>query len=144
MNLLQIARVPPICVTPDQTVQEAVDASLPAKVGAVAVVEAGALVGMFTERDVMFKVVHRRLEPGATLVRDVMTTPVMHVPPDLSPRKALELMLQHHIRHLPISEDGVEVLGMLSIRNVLQHLVNDLTTDLRHMEAFIGADSPGG
>jgi signal-transduction protein with cAMP-binding, CBS, and nucleotidyltransferase domain len=56
----------------------------------------------------------------------------------------LALMLDKHIRHLPISEDGRTVQGMLSIRNILQHLVNDLTEDLRHLEAFIGADSPGG
>ena len=53
-------------------------------------------------------------------------------------------MLDKHIRHLPISEDGVRVDGMLSIRNILQFLVNDLTEYLHHMQAFIGADSPGG
>ena len=144
MNLLQIAHTPPICVAPHATVLDAVDASLPARVGAVAVVDAGALVGIFTERDVMLKVVHRRLDPAATAIGDVMTAPVIHVPPDLSPRKALGLMIEHHIRHLPVSEDGRSVAGMLSIRNLLQHLVNDLTLDLRHMEAFIGADNPGG
>jgi CBS domain-containing protein len=144
MNLLTIAHVPAIQVSPDQTVMDAIDASLPARVGAVAVVEEGALRGIFTERDVMLKVVHKRLDPDTTRIRDVMTFPVLHVPPDISPRKVLELMLEKHIRHLPISEDGVSVAGMLSIRNVLQYLVKDLSDNLRYMEAFIGADSPGG
>jgi CBS domain-containing protein len=144
MNLLNIAHVPPICVAPDATVMEAIEASLPARVGAVAVVESGRLVGIFTERDVMLKVVHKRLDPETTSIRAVMTAPVIHVAPDASPRKVLALMLDKHIRHLPISADGRTVQGMLSIRNILQHLVNDLTEDLRHLEAFIGADSPGG
>ena len=144
MNLLEIAHVPPICVTPDNTVMEAIEASLPARVGAVAVVEGGKLVGIFTERDVMLKVVHKRLDPDTTRIREVMTTPVIHVSSKTAPRAVLGLMLDKHIRHLPISEDDVTVAGMLSVRNVLQYLVNDLTEDLHHMQAFIGADSPGG
>ena len=144
MNLLKIAHVPPICVAPDATVLDAIEASLPARVGAVAVVEDGALVGIFTERDVMLKVVHRRLDPETTRIRDVMTTPVIRIAPTMPPREVLSLMLDKHIRHLPISEDGVSVVGMLSIRNILQFLVNDLTEDLHHMQSFIGADSPGG
>jgi CBS domain-containing protein len=144
MNLLKIAHVPPICVTPDATVMDAIEASLPARVGAVAVVEDEALVGIFTERDVMLKVVRKRLDPDATRIRDVMTAPVIRITPTMSPREVLNLMLDKHIRHLPISEDGVSVVGMLSIRNILQFLVNDLTEDLHHMQSFIGADSPGG
>ena len=144
MNLLQIAHVPPICVSPDATVMQAIEASLPARVGAVAVVEKDALVGIFTERDVMLKVVHKGLDAKTTAVRDVMTAPVIQVAANVPVREVLSLMLDKHIRHLPISEDGVSVAGILSIRNVLQYLVNDLTEDLHHMQAFIGADSPGG
>jgi CBS domain-containing protein len=144
MNLLQIAHVPAICVAPDATVMEAIEASLPARVGAVAVVEGNKLVGVFTERDVMLKVVYKGLDANTTRVREVMTAPAVHVAPTAAPREVLTLMLDKHIRHLPISEDGVSVKGMLSIRNILQYLVNDLTEDLHHLQSFIGADSPGG
>ncbi len=144
MNLLKIAHVPAICVSPDATVLEAIEASLPARVGAVAVVEKNALVGIFTERDVMLKVVYKRLDPGSTRVRTVMTAPVISLAPESAPRDVLALMLEKHIRHIPLSEDGVTVQGMLSIRNILQYLVNDLTEDLHHMQSFLGADSPGG
>jgi CBS domain-containing protein len=144
MNLLKIAHVPPLLVNPDQTVLDAVDASIPAKVGAVAVVEGGRLVGVFTERDVMVKVVHQRLDPGSTPVRQVMTAPVITVPPEMQAKAVLELMLDRHIRHLPVSEDGTTVMGMLSLRNILQYMVEDLRNDLRHLEAYMGADSPGG
>lgn len=144
MNLLSIAHVPPIIVSPDNTVMDAVDVTLAARVGAVAVVEKNRLTGIFTERDMMYKVVHNRMDPDTTLIREVMTSPVIKIVPNMAPKEVLELMLDKHIRHLPISEDGKEVLGMLSIRNILQFLVTDLKNDLRHMEAFIGADSIGG
>jgi CBS domain-containing protein len=144
MDLLSIAHVPPICVSPDATVIQAIEASLPARVGAVAVVDGEALVGIFTERDVMLKVVLKGLDAQSTRVGDVMTAPVIHISPRTPPREVLSLMLDRHIRHLPISEDGTKVAGMLSIRNILQFLVNDLTEDLHHMQSFIGADSPGG
>lgn len=142
MNLLSIAHVPAIQVTPDQTVMEAVEASLPAKVGAVVVIEGGEIVGIFTERDVMLKVVHQRRDPEKTLIREVMSSPVTTIKPNLPGRQVLQLMLNRHIRHLPISEDGKTVLGMLSIRNILQYLVEDLTADIHHMETFLGMEHP--
>ena len=140
MNLLSIAHVPPIQVTPDNTVLEAVEASLPAKVGAVAVVEGGKLVGIFTERDVMLKVVHQRRDPETTRLRDVMSKNVLTVKPNMPPKQVLKLMVEKHIRHLPVSEDGRTVQGMLSIRNILQYLVEDLTQDMHHMETFLGME----
>ncbi|MCZ6646110.1 MAG: CBS domain-containing protein [SAR324 cluster bacterium] len=144
MNLLLIAHVPPILVSPENTVMDAVDASLPAKVGAVAVVSGEKLVGIFTERDLMYKVVHNRLDPDQTIIRDVMTAPVITIPPEMPADEVLEMMLDKHIRHLPISADGIGVDGMLSIRNILQAIVVDLKDNLLHLENYIGADNPGG
>ncbi len=139
MNLLDIAHVPAVEVSPDSTVIEAIEASAPARVGAVAVMEKGRLVGMFTERDVMLKVVLNRLDPDMTVLRGVMTSPVTTVGPDTSVPEVLQLMLEKHFRHLPISEDGQTVQGMLSIRNVLQHMVEDLQQNLHHMEAYVNS-----
>jgi CBS domain-containing protein len=144
MDCLSVAHTPAIQVSPDSTVLEAVELTLPAKLGAVAVVEAGQLIGIFTERDVMLKVVHARREPALTRVREVMTAPVITIPQHIPQAQVLQLMLTHHIRHLPISDDGKTVLGMLSVHNLLQYIVDELSNDLRHMEAFLGADNPGG
>ena len=142
MNLLSIAHVPSVQVSPEHTVMEAVEASIPSKVGAVAGVDGGRLVGIFTERDVMLKVVPLRRPPGSTRIGDVMTAPVVCVTPDVAPREVLKLMLDRHIRHLPISDDGCQsVSGMLSIRNVLQYLVAALGEDLHAMETYIGASA---
>jgi len=144
MNLLSIAHVPPVIVSPHQSVMEAIEASLPQRVGAVAVVDKGCLVGIFTERDVMAKVVRQRMDPDRTLVGDVMTSPVTTVKPDVSIGEVLQLMLNRHIRHLPVSEDGAQVSGMLSIRNVLQHMVEELQTDLHHMQAYLTGEMAAG
>ena len=140
MNLLSIAHVPPVIVSPHQSVMEAIEASLPQRVGAVAVVDKGRLVGIFTERDVMAKVVRQRMDPDRTPVGDVMTRPVTTVKPDVSIAEVLKIMVTRHIRHLPVSEDGTRVDGMLSIRNVLQHMVDELQTDLQHMQAYLAGD----
>ncbi|MDH4225405.1 MAG: CBS domain-containing protein [Deltaproteobacteria bacterium] len=133
-----------ICVSPQDTVLMAVDASIPEKAGAVAVVENGLLVGILSERDVMVKVLHQRLDPNTTLVRDVMTTEVMTIRPDTPFEEIMGLMLKKHIRHLPVSADGKTVTEMVSLRNVLQHLVIEMKSSLRHMESYLNADSPGG
>lgn len=138
MNLLTVAHRPAVEVAPDSTVMEAVEASLPARVGAVAVVEQGRIIGIFTERDVMTKVLPKRLDPDKTQVREVMTSPVITVPPTLHIDDVWNLMLEKHIRHLPISEDGRTVLGMLSIRNVLELLVQTLKENLKYMESYMG------
>jgi len=144
MNCLSIAQVPPTIVPPGATVLEAIDASLPTRVGAVAVVESGSLVGIFTERDVMLKVVRERRDPATTLVGAVMTSPVITIPPVAKDEDVLRLMTEHRIRHLPISEDGKTVLGILSIGNVLEYLLEERNRDLTHLAAYVNADNPGG
>ena len=144
MNLLDIAHVPSVKVSPDATVIEAIEASVPTRVGAVAVVEEDRLIGMFTERDVMLKIVLKGLDPKATPLRGVMTSPVTTVQSQMPVGDVLRLMLERRIRHLPISEDGHTVQGMLSIRNVLQYMVEDLQSDLRHMESYLGTSLPAG
>lgn len=143
MDLMNIARKA-IEVAPDDSVMHAVDVSLPAKTGAVVVVAKGKMVGMFSERDLMGKVVHKRLDPDQTRVKDVMTTKVFTVPAETPVEEVLKLMLSKGIRHVPISADGQTVQGIVSIRNVLQFIVDDLKDNLRHMENFLGADGIGG
>ena len=138
MDLLDLVHSPPVAVSPEDSVMTAIDCSLPARVGAVAVVKANRLVGIFTERDVMLKVVHKGLDARKTTVGAVMTPNPQTASRDMSPRDALRLMLNKHIRHLPVVEDSGELVGMLSIRNVLQFMVEHLDQDLRFIEDYVG------
>ncbi|MDH4120287.1 MAG: CBS domain-containing protein [Deltaproteobacteria bacterium] len=135
---------PAVCVAPSDSVLAAVRASIPEKVGAVAVVHQGKLVGILSERDVMFKVIAHGKDPATTPVEEVMTKKVITVTPDTPVEECMRIMLERHIRHLPISPDGHTVTGMVSLRTVLQHLVEELKDYLHHMESFLNADSPGG
>ena len=144
MSLLEMAYVPPAQITPRDTIRDAVAAAMPQGCDAVAVMDAGAIAGILTSRDILLKVVLRRLDVESTLVGEVMTAPVITLHPETEPEEALRMMLEHNIRHILLSEDGSSAAGMLSLRKLLNHLVEDQRHDLRHLEAFINVDGPGG
>jgi len=144
MELLKVADVPATTVTKEATVIEAIDAMVKNRVGAVAVVEQGYLKGIFTERDVMIRVVQARRDPETTRIAEVMTAPVQTVAADTTPNEALAQMVEQHIRHLPITDNSNRILGMLSIRHLLQRRVEDLSHELEAVDAYLTADGIGG
>jgi CBS domain-containing protein len=147
MSLLKIAHVPPARVDPDQTVLEAVQLMAEEGVGAVAVIEKNEkaeLRGVFTERDVMLRVVMRQLHPGRTRVGDVLTSPVETISEEVTAEEAFSLMVGRHIRHLPIVSKEGRLLGMLSVRNLLEHMVDNLQRELHSLDQYISNDGPGG
>lgn len=145
MNLLKIARVPPIVVSPDDTVRTAVEKMVQANVGAVAVVENDKLVGIFTERDLMNRVVYPRRSVDETPVREVMT-PDPHVAPatEMEASEAFEFMTDKHFRHLPVVDENGRLVGMLSVRHLMQRIVEVLHRELEGLNAYLGADGIGG
>jgi CBS domain-containing protein len=144
MSLLKIAQVPPSVVHPGASVLEAVRAMDRDKVGGVAVLEDGELRGIFTERDVMLRVALRELDPRETRVGAVMTSPVETTSDDTTEEEALTRMIQQHVRHLPIVGKDGQLLGMLSIRNVLEHQVDILSRELHSLGEYLANDGPGG
>ena len=89
------------------------------KVGAILVVDpGGALSGLFTERDVLNRVVARSLDPDTTPLSAVMTTNLQTASPDKPLAHALHMMFEGGFRHVPVVEDGRPV-GMVSARNAL-------------------------
>jgi CBS domain-containing protein len=144
MGLLKIADVPSAEIGPDNTVLDAVSVMAKARVGAVAVVEMARLRGIFTERDLMLRVVQQGRDPGRTKVRDVMTAPVTTAYDKTPASDAMTLMLDRHLRHLPIVGDGDQLLGMLSIRDLLNDKVEDLKRELNSLDQYMLNDGPGG
>lgn len=140
MSLLQMAYVPPAEISPEATVRDAVAVALPQGGDAVAVVEEGRLIGVITSRDVMLKVVLRQLAPQDTRVRDVMTTPVVTLHATREPEEALELMLEKNIRHIALTDDDGQLVGMLSLRRLMNFIVQDQRENLLHLEAFLTAE----
>ena len=144
MKVIKLAQVPPPVVSAAGTVVEAVRTMQGVRVGAAAVLDGDQLVGIFSERDVMLRVVGAGKDPGTTLVSDVMTTDLERATGETQSGDALELMVEKHIRHLPIVDTEDKLVGLLSIRNLLQHHVDDLVDQLNSLEAYFSADGPGG
>lgn len=107
-------------VDANRTVLEAARYMMEHNVGAVPVLRDGNLAGIFSERDIMNRVVAVGRTPGTTVVSEVMTANPRAVPADESIEECLFIMQEFGFRHLPIV-DGKELKGLVSLRDVLMH-----------------------
>lgn len=113
------------------TVAEAVQLMINNVVGAVAVVDdQGIVAGMFTERDLLEKFVLSGRDPHATPVRELMSPMVEMATLETTPAEALRVMLERHYRHMPVVDEQGKVLGILSIRHILEKRMDDLLKQL--------------
>jgi len=112
-----------VAVSPTATVQEAVEIMAGREVGAILIRGAGGAVeGIFTERDVLKRIVAEQRDPKATRVAEVMSRNVRFVAPDTTVEQALQLMVTHRYRHLLVQE-GVGVRGLISIRDIMYSFI---------------------
>ncbi len=131
MSILELCDKEAASVPLDATAERAIRTMLDRHVGAVAVVdEQQRVAGVFTERDVLRRLSLSGLDPCQTPVREIMTTPVEMATLSTTAGEALATMVERHYRHLPIVDDNGGLLGMLSIRNVLQERIDTLTRQL--------------
>jgi len=131
MSLLQWCDEGPATVSLLATVEDAVRTMMEKQVGAVAVIdEQGIVAGMFTERDVLVKFALSGRDPKTTLARELMSPMVEMATQETTPAEALAVMLERHYRHMPIVDDHGKVLGICSIRNILEARVDDLLEQL--------------
>jgi len=140
MSLLQWCDEGPATVPLEATVENAIQTMIDKAVGAVAVVDEHRIVaGMFTERDVLAKFALSGRDPRSTPVREMMSPIVEMATEATTPSEALAVMLERHYRHMPIVDEQGKVLGILSIRNILEARVDDLLAQLdskRPAQAF--------
>jgi CBS domain-containing protein len=138
MKILEMCDSEAASVPIDATAERAIRTMLDRHVGAVAVVdEHKRVAGIFTERDVLRRLSLSDRDPRTTSVREVMTTPVEMATRDTTPSEALSTMVERHYRHLPIVEEDGHLLGILSIRNVLQARIDLLTLQLDQARAVV-------
>ncbi len=120
---------------PDTTVAQAAKLMAKKNVGAVMVVVGRRLVGIFTERDVVFRVVARNRDATATRLADVMTPSPEVVAPDKPFGYALSIMHERGFRHLPVLERG-KILGIVSARSAMDPELEDFVSEARRREHF--------
>jgi CBS domain-containing protein len=126
-----------LCVISKQeTVFDAACLMAEKRIGAVPVVEGELVVGIFSERDIMNRVVAKNLNPQKTLVEQVMTKDLIVGSPDEDIEQILYRMKQSNIRHLPIVHEG-KLVGILSLRDLLQADLNEKDQEIKIMTAYI-------
>jgi CBS domain-containing protein len=119
-------------VEADALVVECVRKMTDNKIGALTVMDAGKLIGIFTERDALSRVLAAGRDPRDTRVVEVMTTNPYCVSPEMTVDDAMELVSKKRFRHLPIVEDG-KVEALLSNRDITHWLVKNRAGDVQNL-----------
>jgi len=144
MELIKVARIPPVLASPEMTVAKAAALMVEKQVGAVVVVNANKhVLGIFTERDNLIKVTASGCDPKTTPISKVMSAPVSTAEPGMSVEDALTLMIRSHFRHLPIVDSEKRVIGIVSIRYLLMRRLGEKQAAVDILEAYVGAGGPG-
>ncbi len=145
MGVLELCDPETAAISVEASVADAIRLMLDHHVGAVGVIDSEKRVaGIFTERDVLRKYALAGRDPEKIPLRELMTTPVEMATEATGPGEALATMVERHFRHLPVVDNDGHLLGMLSIRNVLQWRVDSLAQELDSMEQYMANDGPGG
>lgn len=119
-----------------QTVLEVAQTMVSRNIGAVPVIRDGVLVGIFSERDLMKRVVVEGRDPRQTRVEEVMTPDPFTVGPQEDLQACMILMRRHGFRHVPVCEGG-KVLGVVSLRDLMLHDLDEKDDEVRMMRAYI-------
>lgn len=119
-----------------QTVLDVAKAMVARNIGAVPVVRDGVIVGIFSERDLMKRVVVEGRQAETTRVGEVMTSEPLTVGPEETLENCMLLMRRHGFRHLPIC-DGKQLRGLISLRDLMLHDLNEKDDEVRMMRAYI-------
>ena len=123
-------------IEPQVTVYDALKLMAEKKIGALVVVEAGKVVGIFSERDYARKVILKDRSSKDTPVRMIMTERVVAVTPTTTVEVCMELMTGEHIRHLPVL-DGDHLVGVISIGDVVKAIMAEQEYLIEHLENYI-------
>lgn len=129
-------------VLADNTVHEAVIYMTERNIGAVTVVEGDRVVGLFSERDLMKRVVAEGRTPAEVKVREVMTTDLTIASPDDTCEDAISKMRQARCRHLPVLESN-KLLGLVSLRDLLEVDADEKADEIRMLNTYIHYVPPG-
>lgn len=129
-------------VTPETTVHDAVAMMDEKNVGALLVMKGEKLVGMISERDYTRKVMLRGKKSADTKVAEIMSTNLTVTHPNKGVEECLRIMTEKRFRHLPVL-DGDKVVGVISIGDLVKHVISCQSATIAHLESYISGGYTG-
>jgi CBS domain-containing protein len=129
-------------VGPDLNVIDAVGTMCASHVGALVVMKDDIIIGMFSERDLMRRVVLSRLDPAQARVADVMTRRVVCTGPEVSPKEAMAVMTRECVRHLPVLRGG-RVDGVISMGDLVRWTIHEQEHVVDQLTDYVTGKYPG-
>lgn len=129
-------------VTEGTTIDQAVAEMNRQRVGSLVVKANEQVCGIFTERDILTRVVSAGRDPKSTLVREVMTESYQWIGPETSVEDAMQMMTDKRVRHLPVLDDG-RLVGMLSIGDITRWLLKVNEMEAENLRKYVFSEYPG-
>jgi CBS domain-containing protein len=126
-----------VTISPAATVLEAVRRMNEHQIGALVVVHDGRVAGMFTERDVLRRVMAQMQSPLQVTVGEVMTHDVICCPPEMDVEEVSRIMAQQRIRHLPVCDDKGNLRGLISIGDLNAYYSSAQQQTIHHLTDYI-------
>ncbi len=123
-------------VPPEATVYEAIALMAQKGIGAVLVLSEDRLVGIVSERDYARKVVLRGRNSKETSVQEIMSSPVLTIPPDLRTDECMRLVTERRVRHLPVTEEG-RLVGIVTIGDLVKSIISEQAETIEQLTFYI-------
>jgi CBS domain-containing protein len=132
-----------ITIRPDDSVYNAIAEMSRRNIGALLVMDEGGLRGIITERDYRDKIVLMNRRSKETLVSEIMTADVYAVRAEEAVESCMRIMMEKSIRHLPVMDDDGQVIGIISIRDLVEKVIDNQQYQITTLQKYIAGQYPG-